>query len=101
LWATEDESKHTIDGAGELLEVMGGKGIYWLAGSFDEHFQRRLDYPERGETLVPIWTSDQGFDDARRHTCEDIEAVIKAARYYYEHGGFDPSLKWEERGDAT
>jgi hypothetical protein len=34
LWATEDESRHAIDGSAELLEVMGGNGEDWLAGSF-------------------------------------------------------------------
>jgi hypothetical protein len=96
LWATEDESKQTIDGTGELLEVMGGEGVWWLAGSFDGYFQRRLDYPERGDAEVAVWTSDQGFADAERHLCRDIEAVLRAARHYYEHGGFDPSLRWEE-----
>jgi hypothetical protein len=93
LWATEDQSKHNYD-EGELFEVMGGKGAYWLAGTFEGYFQRRLDYPEQGEAEVPVWTSDQGFADAERHICHDIEAVIRAARYYYEQGGFDPSLKW-------
>jgi hypothetical protein len=67
LWHTEDESKQTIDGTGEVLEVMGGEGVWWLAGSFEGYFQRRIDYPERGEQEVQVWTSDQGFADAERH----------------------------------
>src|SRR6516165_5218898 len=54
LWATEDQSKHNYD-EGELFEVMGGKGAYWLAGTFEGYFQRRLDYPEQGEAEVPVW----------------------------------------------
>jgi hypothetical protein len=96
LWATEDERKQTIDGTGELLEVVGGEGVYWLACSMDGYFQRRIDYPERGEAEVAVWTSDQGLSDAERHICRDLEAVIRAARYYCEHGGFDPSLQWGE-----
>jgi hypothetical protein len=92
LWPTEDNSKHNYDG--ELFEVMGGNGVYWLAGTFEGYFQRRLDYPERGEAEVAVWTSDQGFTSVERHVCRDIEAVIRASRYYYDHGGFDPSLKW-------
>ena len=101
LWETEDEADQSIDGTGQLLEVMGGNGVYWLAGSFEGYFQRRLDYPEQGDGEVDVWTSDQGFADSKRHTCSDIEAVLHAARYYYEHGGFDPSVQWEERGDAS
>jgi hypothetical protein len=96
LWATEDESQQVIDGTGELLEVVGGEGVWWLAGSFDGSFQRRLDDPELGEEEVAVWTSDQGFADAERHICRDVEAVIRAARYYAEHGGFDPALSWEK-----
>ena len=101
LWTTEDEADQSIDGTGQLLEVMGGNGVYWLAGSFEGYFQRRLDYPEQGDGEVDIWTSDQGFADSKRHTCADIESVLHAARYYYEHGGFDPSLRWEEPGEAS
>jgi hypothetical protein len=54
------------------------------------------DSPERGDEEVAVWTSDQGFADAERHICRDLEAVIRAARYYDEHGGFDPSLPWGE-----
>ena len=80
------------------VEVMGGDGAYWLAGTFGGYFQRRLDYPERGEQAVEVWTSDQGFADTERHVCRDVEAAIRAARYYAERGGFDPSLRWEEAG---
>lgn len=94
LWATEDESRHTYD-EGELFEILGGKGTYWLAGTFDGYSQRQLEYPEQGDAEVEVWTSDQGFAAARRHLCFEIEVAIHAARYYYDYGGFDPSLKWE------
>lgn len=94
LWSTDDESKQNYDDCG-VFEIMGGKGTYWLAGTFDGYFQRRLDYPERGEVEVDVWESDQGFADAERHICRDIEKVIQSAKYYFENGGFDPSLNWE------
>ena len=94
LWETEDESQQCVDGTGQLLEVMGGEGVWWLAGSFGGYFQRRLDYPERGEEEVTVWTSDQGYSDAERHMCRDLGVVIRAARYYADHGDFDPALRW-------
>src|SRR4051794_901627 len=33
LWPTEDEAAHAVDGEHECFEVMGGEGVYWLAGS--------------------------------------------------------------------
>lgn len=98
LWPSADEQEHELSGDYDAFEVMGGAGVYWLAGTFDGYFQRRLDDPERGEQAVEVWTSDQGFTDAERHICRDVEAAIRAAWYYAEHGGFDPSLRWEEAG---
>jgi hypothetical protein len=94
LWATQDETKQNHND-GELLEIMGGKGSYWIAGTFDGYFQRRLDCPDKGEQEVAVWTSDQGFADAERHICRDVELVLNAAKFYYNHGGFDPSLTWD------
>ena len=48
-----------------------------------------------------VWTSDQGFGDAERHICRDIEVAVRAARYYAETGGFDPSVLWEEQARQT
>lgn len=94
LWGSEDERKHTYEDC-DVFEIMGGNDAYWLAGTFDGYFQRRLDYPEQGEAEIDVWTSDQGFADADRHICHDIQTVIQATRYFFDHGGFDPSLKWE------
>ena len=95
LWPTEDAKKHFVDGYCEVFEVMGGEGVYWDAGSFDGYFQRRYLNPEGGKKDITVWTSDQGFGAAEKHICRDIEVVLRAARYYAEHGGFDPSVSWE------
>jgi hypothetical protein len=96
LWPTHDESKHFVDGSCEVFEIIGGEGAYWIAGSFGGYFQRRMLNPAGGEQEIRVWTSDQGFADAERHICRDLEAVIHAARHYADHGGFDPALVWEE-----
>ena len=45
LWPTEDESKHVIDGSSDVLEIMGGEGVYWLAGSSANGlFQRHIRF---------------------------------------------------------
>lgn len=79
----------------ERLEIIGGGGDYWLAGNVDGHWQRRLQNPDGGSERVRVWTSDQGFSDEERHICHDLHRVLRAARYFFEHGGFDPSLDWE------
>ena len=97
LWPTEDENKHFVDGDCEVFEVMGGEGVYWLAGSSDGYFQRRFVNPDGGDEDVMVWTSDQGFGDAERHICRDIEVAVQSARYYAKTGGFDPSVLWEKQ----
>ena len=78
------------------MEIMGGEGACWLAVTAEGGpFQRRLLDPAGGDEEVQVWTSDQGFADAERHICRDVEAVVRAARYYADHGGPDPSLPWE------
>jgi hypothetical protein len=98
LWPTEDESEHAVDGDHECFEIMGGEGGYWLAGSIGSYYQRRYLDPVGGDDEVDVWTSDQGFADAERHICRELETVLQAARYYATHGAFDPALQWEDDG---
>ena len=97
LWRSADESKQVLDGSCDALEVMGGDGAYWLAGTFEGYFQRRIDDPMRGDEMISVWTSDQGFEDAARHVLPNVEDAIRAARYFALQGGFEPSLAWEQR----
>lgn len=83
--------------ADERLEIRGGNGDYWIAGDFDGFWQRRIVNPNGSDERVMVWTSDQGFGDADRHICHDVEVVVRAARYFFDHGHFDPSLTWEEQ----
>lgn len=81
----------------ERLEVMGGNGAYWVAGTFDGYFQRRLVNPHGGSAEIPVWTSDQGFSDEERFVVGDVELVLRVARYFAEHGDFDPFVPWEDQ----
>jgi|GEM_PF-1014258 len=95
LWATEDVKEQVLDDGGDYLNVMGGEGAYWIAGSFNGYFERRVDYPEQGEGRVEVWTSDQGMTTLERHVLHDLEAVIRTVRYYCDHGDFDPAIRWQ------
>jgi hypothetical protein len=87
-----DEADHE----GQSLEILGGERAYWLAASVEGYFQRRLYFPDKGSEEVRVWTSDQGFADEARFVTDDIGTALQAARYFFEHGSFDPSLPWEE-----
>ena len=80
----------------ERLEVMGGDGDYWIAGSFNGYSQRRLMNRRGSDAEVQVWKSDQGYADADRHICHDAEVVLRIARYFFDHADFDPSVEWEQ-----
>jgi hypothetical protein len=81
----------------ERLEIMGGDGDYWVAGTFDGYFQRRLVNQDGGDGEIEVWTSDQGFGDAERYICHDVEEVVRVARHFFDHRGFDLSVIWEDQ----
>jgi len=84
----------------ERLEIMGGEGDYWVAGTFDGYFQRRFVNPDGGDDEIAVWTSDQGFGDAARYICHDVDVVVRVARYFFDHREFDPSVAWENQPPA-
>lgn len=80
------------------FEIVGGKRVYWMAGSVDGYFHRRyLNPTPNGNDEVRLWISDQGFADDDQFVCHDIRVALQAARYFCEHGGFDPSITWESK----
>jgi hypothetical protein len=97
LWASADPAFQMIDEFSERLEVSGGNGVYWVAGTFGGCFQRRLLNPAGGADEVEIYGPriEQGFAARDRYICRDIDLVLRAALYYAERGTFDPSLSWE------
>jgi hypothetical protein len=88
-----------VDEFCDRFEVLGGSGLYWMAGTHDGYFQRRFLNPEGGDREIEIYGPliEQGFAARGRHVCRDVEVVVLAARHYGEAGGFAPSVTWEER----
>jgi hypothetical protein len=98
LWARDEPGLQMLDEFSERLEVLGGSGLYWVAGTFGGHFQRQLLDPSRGDGEVEVYSPviEQGFTAPARHICRDVDVVLRAARYYADCGGFDPTLSWAE-----
>ena len=97
LWASDDPDLQLIDEFSERLEVLGGAGAYWLAGTFGGYFQRQFLDAAGGSEEVELYPPriEHGFAAAARHVTRDIDQVLRATRYYAERGEFDPSLSWE------
>lgn len=81
------------------FQIIGGKGDYWMAGTFNGYSHRRYSNQnvDGEDREVYVWESDQGFYDYESTLCHDVEEVLKATRYLCEHGDFDPSVSWEEQ----
>ncbi len=77
------------------FEIMGGSGDYWMAYSCEEFQQGRYFGPEQGDAVIDVWTSDQGFSAENRFICHDLNRVIAAAAYFYDHGQPAPFIPWE------
>lgn len=75
------------------FDVMGGKGEYYLDSYADGCFYRYYD-PSRGDDVIEIWQSDQGYTPEEKHCCS-LDTVLRATRYFCEHGTLDPDLRWE------
>jgi hypothetical protein len=98
LWASDDPARQTTDELSERLEILGGDGLYWLAGTFGGYFQRRFLDLSSGDEQIEVYGPEieQGFGDASRYICRNVHLVLRAACFYAERGGFDPSVSWEE-----
>jgi hypothetical protein len=75
----------------------GGAGAYWVAGTFDGYFQRRLLDPAGRAEEVELYPRniEMGFGAPARNVTPDVELVLHIARHYAERGGFEPSVSWE------
>ncbi|BDI29637.1 hypothetical protein CCAX7_16880 [Capsulimonas corticalis] len=78
------------------LSVVGGDGAYSLNGTLDDNAFWSYYDDTRSTHEIPVWTSDQGFYPEEKHVCYEIEKVLKIARYFVEHGEFDPSVGWSK-----
>jgi hypothetical protein len=67
----------------ERLEVLGGAGAFWLAGTFGGYFQRQLLDPAGGAEEVELYPRriEQGFEAPARHVTRDIGLVLRVARH--------------------
>ena len=97
LWASDDPALQMVDEFSERLEVLGGAGAYWVAGTFGGYFQRQQLDPAGGAEEVELYPRqiEQGFGAPVRHVTRDLDLVLRVARYYAERGEFDPSVSWE------
>jgi hypothetical protein len=76
------------------FNVMGGEGEFALEYGPNGTESCYFD-PARGDHEIEIWRSDQGAVREAKYCCPSLDAVLRATRYFCEHGRLDPSLSWQ------
>jgi hypothetical protein len=76
------------------FSVLGGAGEFAMDAMVDGTSHRYYDQA-RGDDLIEVWRSDQGATFEAKYCCSSLEAVLRATRYFCEHGRLDPSLNWQ------
>src|SRR5947207_632829 len=80
LFIGDDHDDMTAD----CLRVMGGEGVWWVSLCAGKYDQLRLFDANKGSQEVQLWTSDQGFADYEFHVTDDIQLVLRIAKYFAE-----------------
>lgn len=80
--------------AGPDFSVMGGEGMYTLESIIDGAYYRYYD-STLGDEEVQVWRSDQGYACEKKYCCLSLDTVLRATRYFCEHGGLDPAVSWQ------
>ena len=85
------------DFPGNEMNIMGGKGKYWidvLEGSEGELQNHVIFDVEKSTEVVKIWESDQGFETYEFHLLDEISQAIEIAKYYFENKSLHPRFEW-------
>lgn len=93
-----DQDKYTIVSLGEpdrpLLMVCGGRGDYIVTATPDGQSWSALAMGPRDGPSKRINGGGQPAEFPS-HEVATLDQALAAARYFFQHGALDPSLKWE------
>jgi hypothetical protein len=78
------------------FDIIGGNGLYAMDGVVDAKGFTYIE-PDGGDDIISVWRSDQGFETEAKYVCRDLTIVLRAVKYFCEHGTPEPTLNWEWR----
>ncbi len=90
------DDRALIPGSIPNFDVMGGEGEFAMTAHSNASYQRYYDL-SRGEEMIEIWRSDQGATFEKKYCCLSLDVVLRATRYFCEHGALDPGLTWQSQ----
>jgi hypothetical protein len=104
-WADVAKAIHALDGKStdqvfliikeetHLLGIGGGEaGIYVCDAQLPEGQYTLVD-PKKSDTETVTVSNGDPLDYVRSHTV-DLDTIIQAARWFFDHGELAPSFKW-------
>ena len=78
---------------GNQLVICGGRGKFHLHVQANEGEFIILN-AEKGNDLVEVWESDQGFEAYDFELLDDLDDVLEIAEHYYKYGRKHPDFDW-------
>lgn len=85
--------KHRDQADADLLAVTGGEGVYHIQVADAESIWMQAVNPQRGDEMVEVWTSDQGFTTQARFTLP-LGETLSIVKVYFEQGIPDGQATW-------
>src|SRR5262249_47071688 len=85
--------KRAGDHSKDVMEVMGGNGLYFIEATDDRGFWYTPYDALKGSQKVAIWTSDQGNSVEAKYTWQfdDVKAIID---FYFRRGSMLSTYDW-------
>jgi hypothetical protein len=81
------------------LAIEGGAGKYHIRGTLAGQRNTRsyFDPAKRGGGHARYWDwgDNSGCSLEEEHLCDDVELVLRIARYFAEKGALLPQVKWK------
>lgn len=94
VWLFLAEDENESDELENTLQVMGGKGAYFVNLNAGEYNNVSLSFPDAPNEGIEVWESDQGFSASAREVTSDIELVLRIARHFADSGKPLPEAPW-------
>ena len=76
------------------MAINGGNGIYHVQIVDSDFNWVQATNPRGSDAIVPVWTSDQGFETEAKFTW-GLEDTLEMMRWYFEHEKAHPNFAWQ------
>lgn len=103
IWLFLSEEEDDSGDLNNTLQVIGGKGAYYLTLNAGEFDNVTLYFPDAPDEEIEVWESDQGLSASAREVATDVELVLRIVWHFAATGQPLPEAPWaipEQRPQA-